>query len=297
MLLWKIFASCALLASLTSIAWADHLPNEAWPEWLRKENEFIKNDPSSPLWVISLKKIKTGETLYLTAGKSPHHAEWLTQKPDRPHWTAFKYDGKSVTYLTHDKSSFEILPPAGLKTNEAFLINTGVPKYDGINLWVKDAANPKVANFKGLDFFPFSPAWIVGAKLEKLQQPEATQLSTSTGELRPAFRIGKFRFIITKKEMTLDAFTVGKPDSLELVVVPFNDKTNGVSTYSAGRSLELNLQNKDLETAELDFNRATQPYCAYVHGYSCLMPPPSNRLSVAVTAGQRWSKSDQKHDE
>ena len=37
----------------------------------------------------------------------------------------------------------------------------------------------------------------------------------------------------------------------------------------------------------LDFNRATNPLCAYSEHYNCPMPPAFNRLEVALKAGAR----------
>jgi len=37
----------------------------------------------------------------------------------------------------------------------------------------------------------------------------------------------------------------------------------------------------------VDFNRAFNPYCAYNKTYDCPFPPPSNRLKVAIRAGEK----------
>jgi uncharacterized protein (DUF1684 family) len=37
----------------------------------------------------------------------------------------------------------------------------------------------------------------------------------------------------------------------------------------------------------VDFNRAFNPYCAYNNTYDCPFPPPSNRLKVAIRAGEK----------
>jgi uncharacterized protein (DUF1684 family) len=38
---------------------------------------------------------------------------------------------------------------------------------------------------------------------------------------------------------------------------------------------------------EVDFNRAYNPSCAYNERYECPYPPASNRLKVAVRAGEK----------
>ena len=44
------------------------------------------------------------------------------------------------------------------------------------------------------------------------------------------------------------------------------------------------VQNK----ATIDFNKAYNPYCAYVSGkYNCPVPPKENELPVAIPAGEK----------
>jgi len=38
----------------------------------------------------------------------------------------------------------------------------------------------------------------------------------------------------------------------------------------------------------IDFNKAYNPYCAYVSGkFNCPIPPAENRLIVAIPAGEK----------
>ena len=75
--------------------------------------------------------------------------------------------------------------------------------------------------------------------------------------------------------------------------LPFRDATNGVETYGAGRYLLDAAKSADLGgdrdggTLILDFNFAFQPSCAFDPKWACPLAPPSNRLDVAVRAGER----------
>ena len=40
----------------------------------------------------------------------------------------------------------------------------------------------------------------------------------------------------------------------------------------------------------VDFNRAYNPACVFSPHYNCPIPPPENRLSVAIRAGERMPK-------
>ena len=67
--------------------------------------------------------------------------------------------------------------------------------------------------------------------------------------------------------------------------VPFADLTTGTETYGAGRYLDL----KPTATGfyVIDFNRAYNPTCAYNPTWECPYPPASNRLKVAIRAGEK----------
>jgi uncharacterized protein len=38
----------------------------------------------------------------------------------------------------------------------------------------------------------------------------------------------------------------------------------------------------------LDFNKAYNPYCAFAERYACPIPPPENKLSVEINAGEKY---------
>ena len=75
--------------------------------------------------------------------------------------------------------------------------------------------------------------------------------------------------------------------------LPFRDATNGLETYGAGRYLLDAAKSADLGgnrasgTLILDFNFAFQPSCAFDPKWACPLAPPSNRLDLAVRAGER----------
>lgn len=75
--------------------------------------------------------------------------------------------------------------------------------------------------------------------------------------------------------------------------LPFRDATNGAETYGAGRYLLDAAKSADLGgdreagTLILDFNFAFQPSCAFDPKWACPLAPPSNRLDLAVRAGER----------
>jgi hypothetical protein len=67
--------------------------------------------------------------------------------------------------------------------------------------------------------------------------------------------------------------------------LPFKDGTTALSTYGAGRYLDV-YRSRRQKTIELDFNKAYHPYCAYSDRYSCPIVPKENTISPFVTAGE-----------
>jgi len=66
--------------------------------------------------------------------------------------------------------------------------------------------------------------------------------------------------------------------------LPFRDATSGSTTYGGGRYVPVMIGD---DVGIVDFNRARNPLCAYDPEFSCPLPPPSNRLPLAVEAGEK----------
>ncbi|MGH8293067.1 MAG: DUF1684 domain-containing protein, partial [Gammaproteobacteria bacterium] len=66
--------------------------------------------------------------------------------------------------------------------------------------------------------------------------------------------------------------------------VMFADRSNGKQTYGAGRFLYV-APPADGRTV-IDFNKSYTPPCAFSAFATCPLPPPQNRLPIAVTAGE-----------
>jgi uncharacterized protein (DUF1684 family) len=109
-------------------------------------------------------------------------------------------------------------------------------------------------------------------------------MQTSTHQPRQMERIGTLAFTLQGKLLRLAAYhEVG--DSSDHLFVPFTDLTSGKETYQAGRYLDI--ARSPTGVYVVDFNEAYNPYCYYNSTYDCPYPPKENRLSVAITAGEK----------
>jgi hypothetical protein len=135
-----------------------------------------------------------------------------------------------------------------------------------------------------LPYYPIDLSYIVPAELELSANRPVLEMPTSTGTLRRMERVGVLEFTLQGQQMTLAAF-VEEGQALESLFVPFADATTGSETYSAGRYLDIAPTPTGIY--EVNFNQAYNPNCAYNERYECPFPPASNRLTVAVRAGEK----------
>lgn len=136
--------------------------------------------------------------------------------------------------------------------------------------------------FVGLNYFEANPEYRLWASFNKFPNKNAFQLNT-TGQARLAeyTLVGELVFQLQDSSRSLGVFAVSENE----LFVPFGDLTNGKETYEAGRYLDL--QSTDSSHVLVDFNKAYNPYCAYNEKYSCVIPPPENRLNVRIEAGEK----------
>lgn len=132
-------------------------------------------------------------------------------------------------------------------------------------------------------WFPYDPAFRFVLALEP--DPEKIALESTRERDRAAERVGWVSFAVEGKPVRLAVTRLLEPgvptDSLQVF---FKDRTTGRETYPLGRYLDLD--QLDDGGYLVDFNRSYNPACAYSPHYNCPVPPPENRLAVAIRAGE-----------
>jgi uncharacterized protein (DUF1684 family) len=147
---------------------------------------------------------------------------------------------------------------------------------------VRDTAAAGRRNFKPIPLFPYNPAWRVEARLETGSGPTKLAVPNILGTVEEMPSPGTLVFTFGGKEYRLTPVVEQGDDSLFLV---FADESNRSDSYVSGRFLSAPMP-VDGKTV-IDFNRATNPPCAFTQFATCPLPPRANRLAVRVDAGEK----------
>jgi uncharacterized protein (DUF1684 family) len=148
----------------------------------------------------------------------------------------------------------------------------------------------KEADIPFLQFYAPDSTFRVEAKFEK-SKSKSFEMPTYSGINKTYVKYGTLKFKLNGKRQTLTVYRNLSLQALakykDYLFIPFKDKTNGTDTYGGGRYLDLRTSDLKDNTCILDFNKAYNPYCAYSTGYNCPIPPASNHLAIAVSAGEK----------
>lgn len=160
----------------------------------------------------------------------------------------------------------------------------GVIKRGGrYGLRVRHADAPTRLQFAGLEYWPADPDWKIAGKFVAHPPGKTLPIVDIIGTTSDAPNPGAVEFVRDGKTYRIEA--IGEPGTDELFLV-LADRTSGHGSYAAGRFMDTpgpDAQGKVV----LDFNRAYSPPCAFTPFATCPLPPPENRLDLAIDAGEK----------
>jgi uncharacterized protein (DUF1684 family) len=173
----------------------------------------------------------------------------------------------------------------------------------------KDSMNSWLANYvenhevvtgdakQYFSFYPVDPNYRVVANFKKANNFHWFAMETS-GTIKKTFRVyGMLRFMLNDTLVSLNVYQsqsqMNTDEFQNHLFLPFTDLTSGDETYTAGRYIDLLIEDIVDNKVIIDFNKAYNPYCAYVSGkYNCPLPPRENELPVAIFAGEKTFTKD-----
>lgn len=148
---------------------------------------------------------------------------------------------------------------------------------------VKDRTSPAIAAFGGCRWFPVKPEYRVPGKLTRYAATDEIPIETSARTAYLYHSIGFIDFVLQGEPLRLLVQPGGAPGQLSVVL---RDVTANRETYAPGRFLTITVDDEGV--ADVDFNKAYNPPCAFTPYATCPLPPPANILPVRIEAGELY---------
>lgn len=251
---------------------------------LAESRERWVRSPRGPLALVNAQAVDRPQPVWPVAG------EWAPA-PGGLTVTASPDDGVLVDDVLVDGTVFVAGDAAVVPSSVVFADGRDATVVgDTLRVW--DASSEAIARFARIERFPWSASWLVSGRYEP-----ATDGLEARGSVTDAAGValpvaGRIAVTIDGHAAELVAVRSAEFQGAERLQLIVQDATSALpeadaaSTYSMGRFLYLDDPGEAADV-QLDWNRAVLPPCAFSYLFACPVPPPENRLPVAITAGER----------
>jgi len=258
----------------------------------RDTDEFLRS-PRSPLLLVGRFSVNEGvstlgsdpaSTIILPA-KAPPHVGTLIRHGDQ--FTFQPVAGTSVSRNDQPISgsvTLQVTEPPKPTDRIAFGdFKFGIrPLNNEFSLLLSDAQSPFLKGFTGTTWFPIDLAYRVTAQFTPAPQQKTVLVPYTDGGEKTYMVRGDLVFQLAGQSFRLQA--LASPGGKGLFIM-FQDQTSGRETYGGGRFIEAETPENGKTT--LDFNKASNPYCADDPYAVCPVPLKQNRLAVPIHAGEK----------
>jgi uncharacterized protein (DUF1684 family) len=146
---------------------------------------------------------------------------------------------------------------------------------------LRDPQGDVARTFAGFHWFPIDPEYRVVGRFIPDPVPREVQVASLTGDDQTYLTEGVVEFTLEGRTVRMRPMTT-RPGRFFFI---FRDATSGRGTYEAARFVYSDLQSDG--STVLDFNQAYNPPCAFNPFTTCPLPPPKNRLTIAIAVGER----------
>lgn len=155
-------------------------------------------------------------------------------------------------------------------------------------LRIKDSKSPTLTAFHGLKWYEPNASYRVTARWIPYDPPKSVTLVTLVGTKYDEPVPGSAEFTLSGKTFRIEP-VLEDPDEAKLFFI-LRDTTSKTATYPACRFLYTGFPTNGLAKEGelvLDFNHLENPPCSYTPFATCPLPPPPNRLPIALPAGEK----------
>jgi len=166
-----------------------------------------------------------------------------------------------------------------------------IKRGDRYGIRLRDLESPLINQITKIPTFPIDLNWRIKATFERFNEPKEIAIPNVLGETNYEKYYGLLKFKIEGVEYSL--IPTGDGINEDFFVI-FADGTSAEETYGAGRFLSVEKPDKD-GNIYIDFNKATNPPCAFTAFATCPLPPKENILEVKILAGEKINEHIGKH--
>lgn len=158
--------------------------------------------------------------------------------------------------------------------------------------YVKEHEVVKEKDKNYMQFFPVDEKFRIVCSFERKTNNPWFLMETS-GPVKKNYRVyGTIHFTVNDTAVILNIYQSQDLMAVDKyrhhLFIPFTDATSGEETYTGGRYIDLYISDIAGDKYVIDFNKAYNPYCAYVSDkYNCPIPPKENELPVSIRAGEK----------
>jgi uncharacterized protein (DUF1684 family) len=155
-------------------------------------------------------------------------------------------------------------------------------------LRIKDSHSPSIIGFHGLNWYAPDAAYRVTARWIPYSPFKTVTLATLVGTNYDQPIPGAAEFTLAGKTFRVEP--VLEDPAVDKLFFILRDTTSATTTYGACRFLYTGFPTNGLDKPGelvLDFNRLENPPCAYTPFSTCPLPPPGNRLPIALPVGEK----------
>ncbi|MBU8974900.1 MULTISPECIES: DUF1684 domain-containing protein [unclassified Lysobacter] len=195
---------------------------------------------------------------------------------------AMTLDGQPLTGATVLRADDAPTGPSVIAFDEGKGMATVIKRGDRYLLRVKHADAATRTGFRGLEYWPTSRDWRVEGRFVPHPAGKTLEIANIIGTTDAVPNPGAIEFERDGKTYRIEALDEGE----ETLFLVFADRTSGHGSYPAGRFLDVAKPGIGGKVV-LDFNQARNPPCAFTAFATCPLPPPENRLDVAIQAGEK----------
>ena len=168
---------------------------------------------------------------------------------------------------------------------KAFIQNINDQRIEKNEDMYKSESSPLFNSDYRIQYFLPNIDFKVLAKINRLANNDTIKFMTSKGTTKVYLKFALLEFKLKGKIHKLPIYKPFKQSEKNEILLCFNDKTNGISTYEGGRYIDISFKNA--QRIEIDFNKAYNPFCFYNAKYICPIPPKENFIDEEIIAGEK----------